>query len=116
MEVCYGLYIDQHVFLVPLLALCMIALSTLKASQSPKTILPEKDVPSVTRLSNMSCSSLFFGNAGCVDAQGGPFGVMASHSLQFLRSVRTTACRFGARFRIALRNVSCCSSGLKPAI
>jgi hypothetical protein len=72
-------------------------------------------VPSVTRLATMSCSVLFFGNARRVDVLGG--SAMAAHSSHSSSSsLRTTICRLGARSRIALINVSCCSSGLKQSM
>lgn len=81
-----------------------------------KYIWPEKKVPSMTHLTTESCSSLVLGNAGRADALGGASRAMASHSLHISPSlVSITVWRLGARSRIALINVSCCSRGLKWA-
>lgn len=78
-------------------------------------IRPEKDVPPVTRLTTASCSSLFFGKPGRVDAPGGALRMRVTQSSHLMSSLfRTIVCRFGARSIINLINASCCSTGVNP--
>lgn len=66
-------------------------------------------LPSVIRLTTISCSSSLFGNKDSLVRAT----QLHSHSMS---PFRTIVCKLGARSSKALINVNCCSSGLKPTI